>query len=75
MADLKELKASAVEVLETVLLGSESDDVRRKAAVDILNFNEKQKETSPVTEEQLGWLGRVLIETEEIRERLEVGKE
>lgn len=73
--DLKALKSRAVEVLETILEGGGgSIDTQRKAAVDILNFSEKAKNDVPVTEEQLGWLGKVLIETEEIRISLEIGK-
>jgi hypothetical protein len=72
--DLKELKRQAIETLETVLVMGESDDTRRKAAVDILNFSEKSKNESPVTEEQLGWLGRVILEAEEIRLSVEVGE-
>lgn len=72
--DLKALKATAIDTLETVLLGAQSEDVQRKAAVDILNFSEKTKNETPVTEEQLGWLGRVIIEAEEIRLGLEVSK-
>lgn len=72
--DLKSLKATAIDTLETVLVGAESEDVRRKAAVDILNFSEKSKNENPVTEEQLGWLGRVIIEAEEIRLGVEVGE-
>ncbi len=73
--DLKALKSRAVEVLETILEGGGgSIDTQRKAAVDILNFSEKAKNDVPVTEEQLGWLGKVLIETEEIRVSLEISK-
>lgn len=72
---LKALKSRAVEVLETILEGGGgSIDTQRKAAVDILNFSEKAKNDVPVTEEQLGWLGKVLIETEEIRVSLEISK-
>ena len=71
---LKKLKENAVDILEAVLTDATSEDVRRKAAVDILSFTEKTKHESPVTEEQLGWLGRVLIETEAIRERESVSK-
>ena len=67
MSDLKDLKDNAIKVLEDCLTCAESEDVRRKAAVDILNFHEKAKQEVPVTEEQLGWLGRVIIEAEEIR--------
>ena len=37
---LRTLKTDAISVLEEVLGGAESEDVRRKAAVDILNFSE-----------------------------------
>jgi hypothetical protein len=63
---LKDLKSQAIAVLEQVLTAAESDDVRRKAAVDILNFQGKAKNEVPVTEEQLAWLGRVIVEAEEI---------
>jgi predicted protein tyrosine phosphatase len=68
---LADLKSQAISVLQQVLTGAESDDVRRKAAVDILNFHGKAKQETPVTEEQLAWLGRVLVEAEEVRSRLE----
>ena len=67
MSELKDLKESAIDVLKDCLTTAESEDVRRKAAVDILNFHEKAKQEVPVTEEQLAWLGRVIIEAEEIR--------
>ena len=69
---LRTLKTDAISVLEEVLGGAESEDVRRKAAVDILNFSEKTKDESPVTEEQLAWLGKVLIEADEIHRSLEI---
>lgn len=72
MSDLKALKENAIKTLEDVLTGAESEDVKRKAAVDILNFHEKAKDEVPVTEDQLAWLGRCLGEAEAIRERLEV---
>lgn len=72
--ELKDLKSRAIDVLESVLNDAASEDVQRKAAVDILSFSDKTKNETPVTEEQLGWLGRVLIEAEEIRERLEISK-
>jgi hypothetical protein len=69
---LRTLKTDAISVLEEVLTGGESEDVRRKAAVDILNFSEKTKDESPVTEEQLAWLGKVLIEADEIHRSVEI---
>ena len=77
MSDISEklgsMKAEAIATLADVL-GSDSEDVRRKAAVDILNFSEKTKHESPVTEEQLAWLGRVFIEADAIREGVKVGE-
>jgi hypothetical protein len=68
------MKSGAIDVLNDVLTGADSEDVRRKAAVDILNFSEKTKNESPVTEEQLAWLGRVFIEADAIRCGVEIGK-
>ena len=76
--EIHALNDSAVEALKTVLLSSEaSDDVRRKAAVDILNFSQvgKSKGRAPtVTEEQLEYLGRVIVEAETVREGLLISK-
>ena len=75
--DLHELNATAVETLRTVLSTADSDDVKRKAAVDILNFSQvgKSKGRAPVvTEEQLEYLGRVIVEAEAVREGLDHGK-
>jgi hypothetical protein len=71
---LHSMKSGAIDVLNDVLTGADSEDVRRKAAVDILNFSEKTKNESPVTEEQLAWLGRVFIEADAIRCGVEIGK-
>lgn len=71
-AELKDLKTQAVDVLASVLKDASSDDVKRKAAVDILSFTNNTKNEIIVTEEQLGWLGKVLIEAEEIRDSLAV---
>ncbi len=67
---LEALSGKAIEVLQTVLT-ADSDDVKRKAAVDILNFNQKTRASSKplVTEEQLEYLGRIIVETEEVRQR------
>jgi len=71
---LHAMKSSAVDTLNDVLTMAGSEDVRRKAAVDILNFSEKTKDESPVTEEQLAWLGKVLIEAVEIHRSLEISE-
>lgn len=76
-SDLHELNTSAVETLRTVLTEAESDDVKRKAAVDILNFSQvgKSKGRAPiVTEEQLEFLGRVIVEAATVRESLVDGE-
>lgn len=77
--DLHKLNSTAVETLRTVLaVGSDaSDDVKRKAAVDILNFSQvgKSKGRAPqVTEAQLEFLGRVIVEAETVREGLVISK-
>jgi hypothetical protein len=50
------------------LHSASSEDVRRKAAVDILNLTKgaTQKVNAP-TEEELGYLGRVIVEAEALR--------
>lgn len=64
---LEALKGDAIRTLFEALNAS-SEDVRRKAASDILNFNKATREAAPlVTEEQLEYLGRIIVETEEIR--------
>lgn len=67
---LDALNGKAISVLQDVLLAT-SEDVRRKAAVDILNFNQKSRAAHKpiVTEEQLEYLGKIIVETAEIRER------
>lgn len=70
--EIKDLKNQAIQVLEDVLTAASSEDVRRKAAVDILSFHDRTKNEVTVTEEQIGWLGKVLIEAEEIRDSLAV---
>ncbi len=67
---LDALNGDAIRVLREVL-NADSDDVKRKAAVDILNFNTKSKAAAKpiVTEEQLEYLGRIVVETEEVRQR------
>jgi hypothetical protein len=73
--DIHALNGSAVETLRDAL-SSESDDVRRKAAVDILNFSQvgKSRGRAPqVTEEQLEYLGRVIVEASAIHKSLVVG--
>ena len=75
--NLHELNTSAVDTLRSVLTAAESDDVKRKAAVDILNFSQvgKSRGRAPiVTEEQLEFLGRVIVEAEAVREGLIVSK-
>ena len=69
-ASLDALNGKAITVLQEVLLAS-SEDVRRKAAVDILSFNQKSRAAHKpiVTEEQLEYLGKIIVETAEIRER------
>lgn len=68
---LSALNGKAIETLREVLIGAPSDDVKRKAAVDILNFNKAKSSDRPtVTEEQLEYLGRVIVETETVRVRL-----
>lgn len=72
-AGLHGLNENAVETLKMVLIGADSDDVRRKAAVDILNFSQvgKSKGKAPiVTEAQLEFLGRVIVEASEIHKSL-----
>ena len=76
-SDLHKLNADAVETLKEVLSSADSDDVKRKAAVDILNFSQvgKSKGRAPiVTEEQLEFLGRVIVEAQTIREGLTLSK-
>lgn len=72
--DIHALNVEAVDTLKTVLSNPDaSDDVRRKAAVDILNFSQvgKSKGRAPqVTEEQLDFLGRIIVEAEEVRKGL-----
>lgn len=75
--DLHGLNTAAVETLKDVLVNADSDDVKRKAAVDILNFSQvgKSKGRAPVvTEEQLEFLGRVIVEAEAVREGLALSK-
>ena len=68
---LEALSGKAIETLQDVLLNAPSDDVKRKAAVDILNFNKGKSSDKPtVTEEQLEYLGRIIVETETVRQRL-----
>ena len=65
---LSALNGSAIETLRDVLLNAPSDDVKRKAAVDILNFNKAKASDKPtVTEAQLEYLGRIIVETETVR--------
>jgi hypothetical protein len=65
---LAALKGRAVEVLRDVLTTGSSDDVKRKAAVDILNFGRERSSSIPVIrEEDLEFLGKVIVETEAIR--------
>jgi len=68
---LDALSGKAVETLKTVLRDADSDDVKRKAAVDILNFHQRGRAAHKpmVTEEQLEYLGRIIVETEEVRQR------
>jgi hypothetical protein len=62
------LKGDAVRILQDVLLNADSDDVKRKAAVDVLNFSKASNTSKPtVSEEQLEYLGRVIVETEAVR--------
>lgn len=72
-AGLHGLNESAVDTLKTVLTTADSADVKRKAAVDILNFSQvgKSKGKAPVvTEAQLEFLGRVIVEASEIHKGL-----
>jgi len=65
---LAALKGRAIEVLRDVLTEGSSDDVKRKAAVDILNFGRERSSATPVIrEEDLEYLGKVIVETEAIR--------
>jgi len=67
------LNSDAVDTLKEVLTSADSADVRRKTAVDILNFSQvgKAKGRAPeVTEDQLEFLGRVIVEAEEVRKGL-----
>ena len=65
---LSALKGKAIEVLRDVLTEGSSDDVKRKAAVDILNFGRERSASTPVVrEEDLEYLGKVIVETEAIR--------
>lgn len=71
---IHDLNTAAIDTLQTVLAGADSDDVRRKAAVDILNFSSvgKSKGRAPVvTEAQLEFLGRVIVEASEVRKSVE----
>ena len=75
--DIHALNTRAVDTLKDVLETADSDDVKRKAAVDILNFSQvgKTKGRAPVvTEEQLEFLGRVIVEAEAVRESLTLSK-
>ena len=75
--DLHDLNDKAVEALRDVLTLAESDDVKRKAAVDILNFSQvgKSKGRAPVvTEAQLEFLGRVIVEASEVHKSLDERK-
>jgi len=74
---IHKMNGDAVEALKFVLENAESDDVKRKAAVDILNFSQvgKSKGRAPeVREEQLEFLGRVIVEAEAIHKGLIVSK-
>lgn len=64
---LADLQGKAIETLKDVLLQADSDDVKRKAAVDILNFKAKAADKPVVTEEQLEYLGRIIVEAEAVR--------
>jgi len=65
---LSALNGDAIRTLQDVLLNAPSDDVKRKAAVDILNFNKSKSSDKPtVTEAQLEYLGRIIVETETVR--------
>lgn len=64
------LEALQGRAIQTLLdsLGADSEDVKRKAATDILNFNKSNTAQKPiVTEEQLEYLGRIIVETEAVR--------
>lgn len=72
----EELSIEALQgrAIQTLLdsLGASSEDVKRKAATDILNFNKSNTAQKPtVTEEQLEYLGRIIVETEAVRLRLD----
>jgi hypothetical protein len=74
---IHDLNVDAVQTLKDVLTFADSDDVKRKAAVDILNFSQvgKSKGKAPtVTEAQLEFLGRVIVEAEAVREGLALSK-
>lgn len=74
---LHKLNTDAVKTLKDVLDTADSDDVKRKAAVDILNFSQvgKSKGRAPiVTEAQLEFLGRVIVEASAVRESLDERK-
>lgn len=67
-SSLLALQGKAITTLKDVLLNADSDDVKRKAAVDVLSFNKSSGGEKPtVTEEQLEYLGRVIVETEAVR--------
>lgn len=75
--EINDLNDTAVKTLKEVLESAESDDVRRKAAVDILGFSNvgKAKGRAPeVTSEQLDHLGRVILEAAEVHRSLEGSK-
>lgn len=74
---IHKLNKNAVEELRSILATADSDDVRRKAAVDILNFSSvgKSKGRAPeVTEAQLEFLGRVIVEAKAVHESLVLGE-
>src|SRR5690349_13605596 len=66
---LDALSGKAIKTLMESMAGAGSEDVRRKAAVDVLNLTKTNKSNAPVvTEEQLEYLGRVIVEAEAIRQ-------
>lgn len=74
-SSMEALNGNAIKTLQDVLHHADSDDVKRKAAVDILNYGKSKAADKPtVTDEQLAYLGRIIVETEEVRLSLSRGE-
>ena len=65
---LEALSGQAIKYLLLAMTSASSEDVKRKAAVDILNITKGAKSTTPApTEAELEYLGRVIVEAEAVR--------